>query len=493
MQQSAVFVKELESTLATSLDLSSKLASNETLVSATVGPISPTSSPALSVTIQTPVTGSVVGLVIEGGDDNVSYGLLLTLTTSSGLTLTQPVAVLVKNNLDVPYRTRNPFAFQTLTGEMVAGEASIGRGMFILPPGTDASGALVEWELFDSAGHLLSSGNCFETDLQVDSFAVVVSGTAVIHTPSFTPETLQGERFQLRWSLTVTGRPVEYAFEAIRVLPVATVPTGSMDTVEMVGDNALLSLVTEQPYDNVSIQLARGNTVLTEVVLDAKPVRVSTGWYYSIGVDTSQLTATLDPYAVSWKYWNTASPNQVFRETAKLFIINPSISVAIEDVRMQVSKARTTLLGQPDMLFDVPTIMSWLRRGKDDFNAAGQFWTTFDMTDATGGVREFWLRFSEVAMLRAQALAEGEKAFNFSGQAISLDVDKAQYYQNLADTLQARLDNDIRPYKVSLKYGGTSGGSGNVDRGSNGNRPMLGITVTPVSHLGRMRGLLFPR
>jgi hypothetical protein len=138
------------------------------------------------------------------------------------------------------------------------------------------------------------------------------------------------------------------------------------------------------------------------------------------------------------------------------------------------------------MVFDTQTLISFLRRGKDTFNGAGGYVTAFDMTDATGGVRDFWLGYSEVAMLEAQALAEGEKAFDFQGDAIQLSVDRTQYYNQAADNLRSRLENGVRQYKANLQLKGVSGGSGNVDGATLGrNKPFVGITVHPASQFGR--------
>ncbi|MEK9322795.1 hypothetical protein, partial [Escherichia coli] len=60
----------------------------------------------------------------------------------------------------------------------------------------------------------------------------------------------------------------------------------------------------------------------------------------------------------------------------------------------------------------------------DAFNGAyGQF-TSFTMTNARGPIREYWLLYAELAAIQSQYLAEGEKAFNYQGAAISLEVDR---------------------------------------------------------------------
>ena len=150
-------------------------------------------------------------------------------------------------------------------------------------------------------------------------------------------------------------------------------------------------------------------------------------------------------------------------------------------------KAKTTLFGFQDMLFDPVVILAGLRRGKDMFNAASGHLTDFDMTNATGGIREYWLRYSEVGMLLAQSLAEGEKAFNFQGSAITLDVDKAQVYQTMATEIQQRLDQDIKQFKQNLIKKGYVSGDGNMSGiASSGNSvSRIGVAMTPASSIGR--------
>jgi hypothetical protein len=215
------------------------------------------------------------------------------------------------------------------------------------------------------------------------------------------------------------------------------------------------------------------------------PKRTSDGWFYTSFVNTALLTASTDPFVVSWKYFNAINPSRTFRETARMFVINGSIMNAIEDSRMMVNRAKATLFNFADMIFDTQTLMGFLRRGKDMFNGAGGFVTNFDMTDATGGVRDFWLGYSEAALLQAQALAEGEKAFDFQGQAIQLSVDRTQYYNQLAEAILSRLEAGVRSFKQNLAIKGISGGTGNVNQFSPGNVPKLGITIHPASQFGR--------
>lgn len=485
-----VFVKQENTDLATSVDLAQALSAGETITPGSVSVVS--LAPATPIPLQVTSIAdalTVVSFTLVGGEDTLSYGVRLQFTTSLAATREVLLAVVVRSSLNVPYATKNPFAYQSLIDEVAAGDAAVGKGFFVLPSGANAVNCYVLWELMDSQGEIYSSGNAYDIRMTVDTFATTIEADAVVHVPSSVPPSLDSQKYQIRWSLIdATTNEATYAFESIRVLGLTSDPTGVQDNVELVGDQATLTIVLPDLYDTVGFEIfaATGNSSVLAFTPVMNPQRVSSGWFYQGVVNTSTLTASTAPYIVSWKYFNSASPWSSYRETARLFVINPSMMNAIEDTRRTVNRAKATLFQFADMVFDTQTLISFLRRGKDTFNGAGGYVTTFDMTDATGGVRDFWLGYSEVAMLEAQALAEGEKAFDFQGQAIQLTVDRTQYYNQAADNLRSRLENNVRPYKMNLQLKGISGGSGNVDNATMGrSSAFVGITVHPASQYGR--------
>jgi hypothetical protein len=124
----------------------------------------------------------------------------------------------------------------------------------------------------------------------------------------------------------------------------------------------------------------------------------------------------------------------------------------------------------------------------DLFNNAYGVFTSFDMTNAMGGVREFWLLCAEKAALEAQYGLEAEKAFNFSGAAISLDVDRTGAIDSMISKIQNQLDQELKPLKQNLIIkGNTSGdgsgpnGNGDFSPASRGAMGSVGIAITPAS------------
>jgi hypothetical protein len=408
----------------------SKVGSDSILVSQQI-PLQPGESIAsVSVGQPTPIDQSQIGIWISsgianpmqinitGGTAGMTYGAPVTVTTNQRI-FTFTVAVTCTSADFNPYQNQDPNSYQDLVGEIAAGKSALSTVIFQFAPDFDPSGGYVMWDILDDSGVVHASGNAYEYTIRSTGIANVVTARCVISVPSSIPPTVDNP-YQLRYTLRV-GDGVAYNSENIRVYGMVDVQLGTTDSIEIQGDKATVSLVTEQVFQNYVIELYAGNNIMASMPI-GNPERIANGYFIAATVDTSQFSASLIPYSVMWKFYNNT--NQVFRESAALWIVNPSIIQAIEDVKSKINKARQTLFGTPDSQYPSTEVLKWLRRGMDSFNNAYGVFTSFNMTNAMGGVREFWLLCAEKAALEAQYGLEAEKAFNFSGAAISLDVDR---------------------------------------------------------------------
>lgn len=432
-------------------------------------------------------TTTAITLNVGAGTDKQSYGVQVTANTDGGHVYTKLVAVVINSDLAANYQNTNVDAFQALVGKLEAGTAALGKANFLFPPSVDTTSGTVKWELIDVEGVVLSSGQAFDYQTVTTASGKRVEAQAVVNAPSLTKPTLEGQSYQIRWTLTVSGTDY-FSFENMVVTGPNTVPVGPEDIIEM-GDSTTfgVNIVTETPFDTVlaDVYFKNDNLVANQ---PAVAVQTADGWQYSVQMtNDGTLLPRLEPYTVIWRMSNVARPNYVERQTSRLFVVNASLMQAVNDMRIMVNRSETSILGQNDILFTEQLLLAYLRRGRDTFNAAYGMFTAFDMTNASGGIREYWLKFSEIMCLRAQFLAEGEKVFNLNGQAISLDVDRTQFYSQLADNMQAQVDNECKAIKQNLIKKGILGGDGNVDnltamrRGANG---AVAITMTPASSLG---------
>ncbi len=466
-----------------SVDFTDVLVGGETITSGSLSASDPTGLTVNGLGF----TASTITLNVAAGSDKQSYGVQVHANTSGGHVYTKLVAVVINSDLAANYQNTNVDAFQALVGKLEAGTAALGKANFMFPASVDTTSGVVGWELLDVEGIVLGSGQAFDYQTVTTAGGKRVEAQAVIGVPSTTKPTLEGQSYQIRWTLTLGGQQY-YSFEGLIVTGQATVPVGVEDIIEMDDSPTFgLSMVSETPFDTVTADIYFKNDKL---VLDqpATAVQTSDGWLYSISVtNDNTLMARLDAYTVVWKKSNVARANYTERETGRLFVVNASLMQAVNDMRLIVNRAETTILGTHDILFTESLLLAYLRRGRDTFNIAYGMFTAFDMSNASGGIREYWLKFSEVMCLRAQFLAEGEKVFNLSGQAISLDVDRTQFYSQLADNIQTQLDSECKMIKQNLIKKGILGGDGNIDnltamrRGANG---AVAITMTPASSLG---------
>lgn len=475
-----VIVKFPTESRVTPIDFAEKLLAGETITGQSVAPSSPAG---LTVSVSAAV-GSAVSLSVAGGADLQSYGVDVTVTTNAAHTYVIRVAVVNNSNIAANYQNTNVDAFNTLIDAIEAGEAALGRAVFSFPPGFDAAGGQVKWELVDADGVVLSYGQAFDYQFAATPGGVKIEAQAVVNVPSDTIPTLDGQAYQVRWTLVVNGQST-YSFENIKVTGRSTVPQGVEDVVELAGNDVAVSCVFDRPFDTVSVQVYQNNTAVSGAVGGIAPVRTSDGWLYTTTLTGLPLVPMLEPYTLIWSAKNANNP-YTERQTGRLFMVNPTTLTATDDMRLLINRSRTSVSQDQDILFTVPLLLSYLRRGRDAFNGAYGVPTNFNMLDARGPIREFWLKFSEIMALRGQYLAEGEKVFNFSGAAIQLDVDRTQYYDSLANTLQQLLDNEAKPFKTMLIKRGILGGDGNADPTAQrpGAQGAIGITITPASNFG---------
>jgi hypothetical protein len=486
MTGTLVVIKDVDQPNQSEFDLTNELALGQIITGITVVSIAPITSPALTVTASN--LGSSIVLLGQGGVSNVTYSVRLHVTCTSPVeTKAYTAAVFVQDSSYVSFRTKSPLAFKRILDQIDIGEAAVGSGVFVLPAGTDFTNSVVNWSLIDNEGTVYSQGNAYDYNVIHTSLASRLEAYGLINVPSNVAPTAQGHSYQVRWELLGIGSQPVYALEGIKVLGETTTPQGTNEAIEMQGDPAKLMLVLPEPVEQVSLSVYYRNDRKLGPVSAPLQSQSNDGNVYGVTINTATLLPSLESYSTIWGYRNSVSTGDVAvqREAGRLFIVTPSLLQAIEDMRIRVMKARTTLLHMDDVLFSPYTLLSWLRRGMDYFNGAGGYFTRFTMTNATGAVREYWLAFSEAAALEAQALGEAEKAFDFQGQAISLSRDVSEAYRTAAENIYNRYGNDLRLLKQNLARQGISGGDGDVENAGRGTAAKVGVLLTPISRYPR--------
>lgn len=354
-------------------------------------------------------------------------------------------------------------AFVNGLTKVVVGNSAATTAQFIVPPiFQNVSNGSIQYALMDASGSIYSTGvgiNYLVTP--IDNGNRITSDFS-INVPSDIPINEIGTNYQVRFVLSLPDENTEFTiYDTLLILPSTSTPLGAEDTVDIIGNNIPLRLVTEAATQSPpTADVYQNNERFMENLTASGPMLLSDGYEYTLFVPTinSTLFPSLVPYNIVWKYETV--PEYFETESSNLFLITPSIMQAMKDVYLTINKSRAKF--GFDSVFNEKEVMSYLRQGADYFNALYNP-TIFNFTNATGPVRHYWLQCSIVVALRSQYLMEAESAFNFSGQAISLDIDRSQYYESLASTIESGLQDPIRQLKANLTKRGIIAGDGNVN------------------------------
>jgi hypothetical protein len=384
-------------------------------------------------------------------------------------------------------------AFLNAIGSVVSGSYTSARLSMSVPSDLDLLNAVATWELLDQQGRIWTHGE--PTDLVSEASQVAlnqktVSAEAEIAVPSSLPANPSGTTYQLRWTIKLRSGTPLYAFENFVVLPATNQAQGAVDVIELLGDIARVQLTLPKQYQFVEYECFRGNSRLFSARSASAPVQSADGYTYAGQVMPDEyLQASLDPFTIIWSYWDGVQTRQ--RETTQMFIATPIILDAVKDMQTWLNRAYIDSGTQPGTTFEPVDYIKYLRLGRDQFNAADKP-TSFTLTAADGPIRWFWIGYSCVAACRSQYLAEGMKAFNYSGQVVQLDVDRTPFWDQMAQAMESQLAEQVKPFKDNLIKRGVVDGDGSnmaLRRGAVG---AIGVTIHGMSPLRGAYGLSTP-
>lgn len=270
------------------------------------------------------------------------------------------------------------------------------------------------------------------------------------------------------------------AQESFTVVSTTDLQTGPMASVIQVGADGVVSynFPVRPQTANIQLDLYYGNAPKGSFS------NAFTGgqWHgptLEYHFDASALPASLMPYAALW----TVDGSQ---EIAPLFVINPSIQMAMRELHDFANK-NCSDWNTRELTFTPEQLIAALYNGACLFNAA-VIATNFTMTNAMGSLRTFWIQYSVVWLLQSQVLNGIETDFSYTNASITLDVDRASKYQQYADSLESQLADRMRPLKTAMSKRGNIDGDGSANPlalrpGAIGH---VGLSLSPVSKVGTM-------
>lgn len=283
-----------------------------------------------------------------------------------------------------------------------------------------------------------------------------------------------GEKFQVFETLTIDPKADRRDSEIVAmdgdtevefVMPIAYDP--SMNAAYQVYQNNVALLPNWLAFTDPSVKLDAGldRTVVTIPVVD--PAVLSP----SLFANLVSVRARIDNRPRTWQY--------------KYWFITPQIALAMSHVEDFLNKSRIENV-IPELEYTPGDLVGYLERGLNMFNSI-QTLTAFNGLNMQGPILDSWLICSTYWALGAQLMAEGSLAFDFSGQGISLNVDRTPQLDSALGRIEARIQDTVVPLKKMLAQQGIINGDGSVGKTDMHNprsSGTLGLINSPTTRIG---------
>jgi hypothetical protein len=172
----------------------------------------------------------------------------------------------------------------------------------------------------------------------------------------------------------------------------------------------------------------------------------------------------------------------------KLWAITPQIMKGMSFLEDFLNKSKIEQV-IPELAYTDGDLINYLERGLNLFNMIGGESTGFTGTNMQGVLFDAWVTCASYYALGAQLMAEGSLAFDFSGQGVSLNVDRTPQLESALGRIEGLFDSRIMPLKKTLWKQGVISGDGAVGRGVMHNSSNIGTLGIMNAATTRLRGL----
>lgn len=299
----------------------------------------------------------------------------------------------------------------------------------------------------------------------------------------------QGVEYKLRWRCRSVDGDRYQTYTSIIVDPKAD--RRDSEVVFLQGDETA-ELVLPFRYSAssaASYQLFSGNDALTDVT----PFDTS-GFVMDAGVDRtsiqfpmpSDVEPRLQANLLVIRARVKGKPKVL---NYKLWVITPQIALAASMIEDFLNKSRIENV-IPELEYTYSDLLNYLERGLSTFNMTG-ITTSFNGLNMQGMLLDCWVICATYWALGAQLLAEGSLAFDFSGQGVSLNVDRTPQLDSALGRIEARIQDTVLPFKKQITSQGFFGGDGSQGKSSMRNpysTGTLGLINAPTTRIGGLAG-----
>lgn len=330
-------------------------------------------------------------------------------------------------------------------------------------------------DLIDSDNNIWASVDSIVITLEaLDSNynTMVVEGT--LEVPENIEASLKGTKYKLEWSIEASSGTYTVS-DYISVLATEETTSGIPDIITLNGQTIKVSAIFSVDTDTTLVLYKDNNPKYSSNTI-VKTRTLATGFEYELEIIPidANIHPSMEPLNLVWTVGNDAY-------TGSIWYVTPSILSAATDVS-KYADSLSSKLNLDDMNFSMADLLTCLRAGMDRFNGTGLV-TDITMTNAKGPIRSFWLLCAQAQFLRTRYMEEAMAAFNFSGQATSLESDLTAPLESLASTIDSLIEQQLPDFKRQLHARGQKVGDGSNVTLSNF-VGAIGLSTGPLSSIG---------
>jgi len=169
-------------------------------------------------------------------------------------------------------------------------------------------------------------------------------------------------------------------------------------------------------------------------------------------------TRRLEPISlIAMHTSNTRKTTKMY--TYKLWVVTPQVLIAASLVEDHINKARAYNV-IPELEYSQGDIIGYLYRGLALFNMIGPRVTGWAGTNMQGTILDGWITCACYYALAAQLQAEGQMAFDFTGQVVNLNMDRTPSIEAALGRLETQIQGPVTNLKNKLSKAGLNEGDG---------------------------------
>jgi len=193
-------------------------------------------------------------------------------------------------------------------------------------------------------------------------------------------------------------------------------------------------------YDNILYQFTEDNP--TSTLINNEYVTKFNSGNFNLSAGDGMF-----PYLIIYTY--TMANSQTNTEIHPVYVMNSAMMLAVNDMRMYLDKARNYDI-DPSLRWTDAELSHFIMSGLQRFNAANPAVTNYNINSFPKYLFYMLVKMAEVEALNALYLAEGMRAFNFTGASTTLEVDRTQYISTKMDEINGWLNDNLTNAKTLL-------------------------------------------